>query len=500
MDLNWVAAVPKFEFKPTTSAPNTSYTYTPGITTGQGMGISVNHNVGSVSQPAPAPPVAPEPQAQQQHQPEPIVNRQSSTSSNLSASGRVLPPVPSRTNIKPLKKPLSITTNNEAPAQAGKLPWEVSPPKQAPEPVQEPEPQETYPEEEQEDPETPIQEQPQLSSGLPWESNQTQGQTQNQPQNQQKLPWESNSPVKTQPQVNGYHSGYESTNFDDIAAPDDAEDDQFEDCQEIAPPAPANSQAKLPWETNAPTQNHAQPETTPWKPVSAVSAVVTQPQSSPSQKHRGQGSWPPPKPQTPTEELPPQLREDYQPKPINGSPKKDRKALDTSLAYTPQAEKDRKLAAVKSASIFNVVKKGTGEISEKERQIAEEEERKRQESLGRYSMYANFITDAENSSDSDPEDKIKKLERLDKIMEHRGGFKPAREATDVNPSDGYSRVPLAKKPDYSKSYLSPPPQHRQTKNNQANNSNSNKYEPVKFNPSAGPAFNKSSSAKIRALA
>lgn len=91
------------------------------------------------------------------------------------------------------------------------------------------------------------------------------------------------------------------------------------------------------------------------------------------------------------------------------------------------------------------MKSGTGEISEKERQIAEEEEKKRQESQGRYSMYADYIDDAEASSENDPEDQLTKLQLLDKRMEKRSGFKDVSD--QINPEDDFSRCRgLNKKP------------------------------------------------------
>ena len=72
------------------------------------------------------------------------------------------------------------------------------------------------------------------------------------------------------------------------------------------------------------------------------------------------------------------------------------------------------------------MKAGTGEISEKEKAIQAEEERKRLESKGRYNQYLDYIDDADeleaNQSEEEKE-KLKNLEYLDKRLESKSQFK-----------------------------------------------------------------------------
>merc|ERR1712226_439248 len=111
-------------------------------------------------------------------------------------------------------------------------------------------------------------------------------------------------------------------------------------------------------------QNPMQQQQGGWHPTGAVSAIETNLQASKPQ-------WPP------VQESQAQVVDSFSPQTQKKEKKQRPKKEMEDLSYTPQAEKERKIAAVKSANILNVMKAGTGEISEKERALAEEEERKK---------------------------------------------------------------------------------------------------------------------------
>ena len=83
-----------------------------------------------------------------------------------------------------------------------------------------------------------------------------------------------------------------------------------------------------------------------------------------------------------------------------------------NLVYQPPSEKEIQKTAIQSSSVLDIMKMGASEVlSESQQKIKAEEEKKRQQSAGRYAMYMDYIDDVETGADSEPTmDKFNALE------------------------------------------------------------------------------------------